>query len=97
MKSNPYYSLNKSERALQILFFYGTKAVVIPYINLRYTSWDGTEIKMEFSSAVVVFKPPTGFEVKGFLEGIREHWIFEMRDEANLEIEVYLVQMNLDE
>jgi len=47
--------------------------MVIPYINLRYTSWDGAEIKMEFSSAIVILKPPATFDVKNFLEGIREH------------------------
>jgi hypothetical protein len=96
MKQNLYYNLNKSERALQILFFYGTNAVVIPYINLRYTSWNGIEIKMEFSSGIIIFKPPTAFNVKDFLEGIREHWIFEIRDDANLVIEIWLAKADMD-
>ena len=96
MKANSYYSLNKSERALQILCYYGAKAIVAPYINLRYTGWDG-KIRMEFSSMVILMSPPTGFEVKDFLEGIREHWIFEIKDGGGLDIDVYLAEMNLED
>ncbi len=98
MKSSTheYYSLNKSERALQILCYYKTRAIVVPYINLRHTGWDGEKIRMEFSFAVMLMSPPVGFNVKDFLEGIREHWIFEVRDGGGLEIDVYVGEMNLE-
>lgn len=96
MKTQSYYSLNKSERALQILCYYGASAVVLPYINLRHTFWDGTCIRMEFGSAVIVFEPPTAFDVKDFLESVREHWLFELREGGGLKIDVYLAQMSLE-
>ena len=96
MKSNAYYSLNKSERALQILCYYKAKAIVVPYINLQYASWDGEKIRMEYSSMVILMSPPTGFDVKDFLEGIREHWLFEIRDGGDLEIDVYVSEMSLE-
>ena len=52
---------------------------------------------MEFSSMVILMRPPTGFEVKDFLEGVREHWIFELKDDGGLSIDVYLTEMNLED
>lgn len=41
-------------------------------------------------------KPPIDFDVKDFLEGIREHWLFEIRDGGGLDIDVYLEEGNLE-
>lgn len=96
MKSNTYYLLNKNERAFQMLCYYGKSAIILSYINLRYAVWDGNAIRLEFGSAVISFKPPITFDVKDFLESIREQWIFEIRSDKDLEIEVYLSQTNLE-
>ena len=88
--------VSKSERALQILCYYKAKAIVVPYINLKYTSWGGEKIRMEYSSLVILKSLPTVFDVMDFLEGIREHWLFEIRDDGGLEIDVYVSEVNLE-
>lgn len=89
MKKNPYYLTNKTERALNLLIYYGPGAVVVPYVNLRHVSWSET-VKMEFSSVRVEFTPPEDFDIKEFLESIREQWLFELREEGDLDIDVDL-------
>lgn len=97
MKLNAYYSLNKGERALQILCYYKAKAIVVPYINLKYTAWNGEKIRIECSAMVILMSPPADFDVKDFLESIREHWLFEIRDGRGLEVDVYIEERNLED
>ena len=52
---------------------------------------------MSLRPPVILIIPPTGFDVKDFLEGIREHWILEIRDGGGLEIDVYMVEMSLED
>ena len=87
MKKDTYYSTNKTERALQLLVYYGPGAVVVPYINLKHVSWK-EKVRMEYSSVSIIFNPPEDFDIKEFLESIREQWLFELREEGELEIDV---------
>ena len=93
MKKNVYFSVNKNERALQILCYYETKAVIVPYINLRHLLWSGEVMRLEFSSVVITFTPTDDFEVQEFIECVREQWLFELREENDLRIEVCLSEV----
>ena len=66
--------------------FYRRPIFYIPIISLLLVA----------ALAIVIIKPPSTFDVKNFLEGIREHWIFEIRDDPNLEIEVWLAKVDID-
>lgn len=87
----PFFSINKSEKSSGILIYHGVGSIVVPYMNLVYITWH-EQIVMQFTGARITFTPPTTFNIQNFLEALRDQWLYELREENELEIEVCLVR-----